>query len=44
MQRAPKWKFLSLMDHSVIFSQIRPKLPLYTKRAKINPIPESSTF
>ena len=44
MKPAPKWKFSSLIDHSVIFTQICPKLSLYTKWAKIKSILETSTF
>ena len=31
VKRALKWKFLSLMDHSVISTQIFAKLPLNSK-------------
>ena len=44
MKRALKWKFSSLMDHSVTFTQICPTLLLYAKWAEIKPIPESSTI
>ena len=44
MKQVTKWKFLSLIDHSVIFTQFFQKLPLYKIWVKIKPIPESSTF
>ena len=44
MKRAPKWKFSSLMDQSVIFTQISPKLSLYTKWAKIKPYLKRAPF
>ena len=34
VKRVPKSKFSILIDHSVIFTQICPKLQLYKKRAK----------
>ena len=37
---APKWKCSTLIDHSVVFSQICQKLPLYTKWAKIKTLNE----
>ena len=44
MKQAQKWKFSSLMNLSAIFTQICPKLPLYTKLTKIKSIPGTSTF
>ena len=44
MKRVPKWQFSTLMDYSIIFIQIRPKFPLYTKWAEIKPILETSTI
>ena len=35
VKRAPKWKFLSLMDHSVILTQILNFYFLYTQMGKI---------
>ena len=37
-------EILSSMNHSVIFTQIHPKLPLYKKWAKAKPKLETSTF
>ena len=43
-ERSTKMEILSSMNHSVIFTQIHPKLPLYTKWAKAKPKLETSTF
>ena len=32
------------MDHSIIFIQVCPKLPLHTISAKMKPIPEQEPF
>ena len=36
--------FSNLVDYSVIFAQICPKLPLYTKETKIKSTPETRTL
>ena len=40
----PTWEFSDLIDHPVTFTQICPQLPLYTKRAKIDHVPETITL
>ena len=37
LTQCPKWKFSSQIDHSIIFTQICPKLFLYTNEQKPNP-------
>ena len=44
LTQCPKWKFSSQIDHSIIFTQICPKLFLYTNWAKAKPIFETNTF